>query len=150
MDRDAFFALPPAVAVRVLFDALDEDTARAIANAEAPKLPLPPKFDRKIFRQGGFMWASECDMSGLRFWHGKAIEPPSDTKYAEANRKQAEELARWIAWRECYPDTTWSGERDGKQGVARGPSAKPKIYPRAPGNGQRRERQEETVDPENW
>jgi hypothetical protein len=133
LERDSFLSLPPAVALRVLFDSLDEETVRAIGNAEKPAEPRRPKFDRRIFRQGGVQYASETDLEGLRFWHAKSLEPPSDPKYTDANRKQAEELARWIAWREWYPDAVWSGERDGKQGLAKPPSAKPALHPRTGG-----------------
>lgn len=133
MTRDQFLALPAPVALRILFDALGEDTARVIAALEPIKLPLPPKFDMMIFRSGGFMWASETDLEGLRFWLEKA-NAPSDPKWAEANKKRADSLARWIAWRECFPDATWGGERDRAPGVARGPSSKPKIYPRTNGS----------------
>ncbi|HEY3495497.1 MAG TPA: hypothetical protein VGK73_12460 [Polyangiaceae bacterium] len=135
MDRDAFFKLPPSVALRVLFDCLDEDTVRAIGQVEAPKAPLPPKFDQIIFRSGGCMWASECDMSGLEFWAKRAAES-SDPKYAESDAKKLASLKRWIAWREWYPDAVWSGERNREPVVAKAPSAKPTVYPRA-GNGHR-------------
>jgi hypothetical protein len=152
VDRDEFLSLPPTIALRVLFDALGDETARAILDAECPQEPRRPKFDRKIFRQGGIQWASETDLEGLRFWHGKALEPPSDPKYADANRKQAEELARWIAWREWYPTAAWSGERDGKQGLAKLPSAKPAVYPRSSGNGRPAPppQQDDEIDPEKW
>lgn len=150
MDRDEFLSLPPAVALRILFDSLDEDTVRAIGNTEAPKSPRPPKFDRMIFRQGGIMWASECDLECLRFWHNRASQPASDPKYEASNKKQAEELARWIAWREWYPNAAWSGERDGKQGLAKPPSAKPAVYPRANGNGRPAPPPQDDVDPETW
>jgi hypothetical protein len=136
VDRDAFFALPAAVAIRVLFDCLDEETVRAIGNAEKPVAPRCPKFDRKIFRQGGVMWASECSIECLSFWRTRALQPATDSKYEEANRKQAEELGRWIAWREWYPDAAWGGERDRDQVTAKPPSDKPTVYPRS-GNGQR-------------
>jgi len=153
--RDEFLSLPPAIALRVLFDAIgDDDTRRAIAEAECPEEPRRPKFDRRIFRQGGIQYASETDLEGLRFWHGKALEPPSDPKYAEANRKQAEELARWIAWREWYPNVAWSGERDGKRGQAKPPSAKPALHPRTGGNGHSRAAaqppEDEEINPETW
>lgn len=151
MDRDEFLALPPAIALRVIFDALDEEAVRAIGNAGTPTRPKCPKYDQMIFRQGGVQWASETDLDGLRFWHGKALEPPSDPKYVEANKKRAASLERWIAWREWYPDAAWSGERDGKHGVAKRPSAKPTVYPRPDGNGRpAAPPQDETVDPENW
>lgn len=151
MDRDAFLKLPPAIALRVLFDCLDEETVRAIGGVADIKPPRAPKFDRRIFRQGGIMWASELDNEGLRFWHGKACAPPSDPKYAEANKKQAEELARWIAWREWYPDAVWSGERNNQQVTAKPPTQKPTVYPRQ-GNGNRPAPppQEDTVDTDTW
>lgn len=150
MDRDAFLQLPAAVALRILFDCLDEETVKAIGHVEAPKLPLPPKFDAMIFRSGGFQWASETDLEGLRFWLAKAQEP-GDPKWAEQNKKRVDSLTRWIAWRECYPDATWSGERDRKQGVARGPTAKPKVHPRV-SNGSRPAAppQDDEVDPGTW
>lgn len=150
MDRDAFLRLPASVALRVLFDCLDEDTVKAIGHMEEPAAPRCPKFDRKIFRQGGLMWASECDAECLGYWHKRATEPASDPKYEDANRKQAEELARWIAWREWYPVAIWSGERDGKRGLAKPPSSKPTVYPRT-GNGQPAPPpQDDEVDPGTW
>jgi hypothetical protein len=136
MTRDEFLALPPAVGLRVLFDALDEDTARVIASLDKIKLPLPPKYDQMIFRQGGVMWASETDIEGLRFWHRKSTDGQGDPKWAEQNKKRADSLARWIAWRECFPDAVWSGERDRAAVVAKAPSSKPMVYARS-GNGQR-------------
>jgi hypothetical protein len=132
MDREAFLKLPPSMALRVLFDCLDEETVRAIGNVEAPKAPLPPKFDQIIYRSGGVMWASECDGEGLRFWHKRATES-SDPKYAESDAKKAASLARWIAWREWYPEAVWSGERNREPVVAKPPSSKPMVYARQNG-----------------
>lgn len=137
MKLDEFFSLPPGIAIRLLFEQLDAATREAVLAQSAPKPPLPPKFDQAIFRSGGIQWASETDLEGLRFWHSKALQPPSDPKYAESNRKRAESLARWIAWREWFPDATWSGERDRKHGVARGPTSKPKLYPKQGGSSRR-------------
>lgn len=129
MSPEEFFSLPPGVALRVLFDCLDEGTAQALRNQAKPVAPKPPKYDQMIFRSGGVMFASECDLEGLRFWHKRSTEP-GDPKYADANKKRAETLARWIAWREWYPDATWSGERDRNPVVARPPSSKPTVYQR--------------------
>lgn len=152
MDRDAFLKLPPALALRVLFDCLDEETVRAIGNVEAPKEPRCPRFDRTIFRQGGVNYASECSLEGLRFWHKRSVESAaSGGQYADKDRKNAEELARWIAWREWYPDAVWSGERNNQQVTAKPPTQKPTVYPRQ-GNGNRPAPppQEDTVDPDTW
>jgi hypothetical protein len=133
MDRDAFFKLPPSIALRVLFDCLDEETVRAVEGIEAPKPPRSPKFDRKIFRQGGAMWASECSVECLTYWRSRALQPATDPKYEDANKKQAEELGRWLDWREWYPDAVWSGERDREAVVAKPPSDKPTVYARSGG-----------------
>jgi hypothetical protein len=130
-----FLSLPAPVALRLLFDALDEGTRAAVLAQPKPKLLLPPKYDQVIYRSGGVQWASETDLEGLRFWHGKALEDiEKGGEWLEKNKKRADTLARWIAWREQFPDTTWSGERDKDHGVARGPSAKPKVYPKKGGS----------------
>lgn len=130
MNREEFLALPHALQIRVLFDALDEGAARFIRELEPVKPPRPPKYDQMIFRSGGVMWASECDLEGLRFWHKRSVDGLNDPKYGDNNRKRAEALARFIAWRECYPDAAWSGERDRNAVVARVPSSKPTVYAR--------------------
>lgn len=136
MKPEEFLALPPTIALRLLFECIGPETRAALLDRPALKAPLPPKYDQAIFRSDGIQWASETDLEGLRFWHKKSTEN-SNSQYAEQNRKRAESLARWITWREWFPDTAWSGERDGKPGVARPPSKKPKTYPRANGGGRR-------------
>jgi hypothetical protein len=132
---EEFFALPVAAQVRILFDCIDEDTMRNLRAMEKPKLPLPPRYDQVIFRSGGVMYASETDLEGLRFWHKKWTDGAAEGgKYAESDRKRADNLARWITWRSFYPDATWSGERDRSAVVAKPPSAKPTVYPRSGGN----------------
>lgn len=135
MDRDAFLQLPPTIALRVLFDCLDEETVRAIGNVEKLSPPRPPKYDQMIFRQGGVMYASECDIEGLRFWYKRSTDGGGDPKYADSNKRRADALARFIAWREWYPDAAWTGERDRAHVVARPPSAKPRVYQRQATNG---------------
>ena len=135
MTKEQFFALPSAIGLRVLFDCLDEETVKAIERAEPVKAPLPPKFDQIIYRSNGVMWASECSGDTLAFWLKRASES-SDPKYRESDQKKAAALARWIAWREWYPEATWSGERNRDPIVAKPPSSKPTVYPRT-GNEQR-------------
>lgn len=131
MDREAFFALPPAIALRVLFDCLDSETAKELARKEAPVSPKPPKYDYTIYRRDGVMFASECSLSTLRYWQKRAAESAaSGGQYADKDRKNAESIARWIAWREWYPDQVWSGERNRDAVVALPPADKPNVYPR--------------------
>lgn len=136
MTPDDLFSLPPGVALRLIFESLDEDARERVLARDKPKLPFPPKFDRVIFRKEGVMYASECDLECLRFWHKRALEgAASGGQYAEKDAKNRDELARWIAWRECFPDAVWIGERDREQLAAKAPSSKPMVYPR---NGQRK------------
>ena len=137
MTPEEFLALPPAVALRILLESLDEETRGTVLSRDKPKLPLPPKFDQMIFRREGVVYASETDLEGLRFWHKKSAESAAGGgQYAEKDAKRRDSLARWIAWREVYPEAVWSGERDRVALVAKAPSSKPTVYPRL-ANGQR-------------
>lgn len=131
MTPEEFLSLPVAMQVRILFECLNEDTMRNLRGKAKPKPPLPPKYDQVIFRSGGVMFASETDLEGLRFWHKKSLDGAADGgQYADSNKKRADSLARWIAWRECFPEATWSGTRDKSEVVAKPPSSKPMVYPR--------------------
>lgn len=150
MTRDEFLSLPPAVATRLIFDALDEQTIFVVLSQEKPKLPLPPKYDYAIWRRDGVQHASETDLAGLRFWHKRAVtSAEGGGQYAERDKKNAGALQRWIDWRECCPDTVWSGERNRDFVVARGPCARPAVYA-VQRNGAARQpqnQQDDEVDP---
>lgn len=137
MTRDEFLSLPPMLALRVLFDAIDDDTMRALEAMPKPKVPFPPKYDFRIFRKDGFMWASETDLEGLRFWHKRYADSAlKGGQYADKDKKNAAEMERWIAWRECEPSAAWGGERNRERVTAHAPSAKPSVWPSQRG-GQR-------------
>lgn len=134
MDRSEFFALPLALRVRVLFDALDEDAARFIAEAKAPPIPRSPKFDMAIYRASGVMFASEVDGEGLSYWAKRyEADVAKGGQYEAANRKRLDSIQRWIAWRECFPDAIWIGKRNDVDVVAKPPSANPPVYPKQGG-----------------
>ncbi len=129
MTRDEFLSLPGGIAMRLLFDALPEDVKTRALSAEKPRIPFSPKYDLKIFRKDGFQWASETNLESLRYWHDKAAQSAAGGgQYAEKDKKKADNLQRWIAWRECFPDAAWSGERDRAQVTAQQPSGKPMVY----------------------
>ncbi len=152
MTRDEFIALPPAVALRILFDALDEETAATVLKTAKEKLPLPPQWDLMIFRSGGFQWASETDLEGLQYWLGKyEKEAEAGGEYAEPNRKRALNMKRWVVWRMSFPDTVWHGKRGKKEVWAKPPTHDPKQYERKNNGGQTQRRQQhapaDEVDP---
>lgn len=137
MDRATFLGLPLPVQVRLLFDSIDEETSRALLAQEAPKIPLPPKYDLAIYRQGGNMWASETAPEGLSYWRKKyKAGADGGGQYAEQDGKRVGLIDKWIAWRECFPADCWSGKRGDDDVVAKPPSTKPIVYPRQ--GGQRR------------
>lgn len=148
MTREEFLSLPPAVAMRVLIDCLDENAHAALKRAEKPKLPLPPKYDEAIYRQGGVQWASETDLEGLRFWQLRAQNSArKGGEWAEKDQKKADALTRWITWRECYPGASWSGERNRAAVTAPAPSSRPAVHPRTGGQRQAAPPPEDDFDP---
>lgn len=129
MTKEELFGLPPAMALRLIFAELPPDLQECILGQEKPKLPFSPKYDMKIYRKDGFQWASETALDGLQYWHQKATQSAaSGGQYAEKDKKKADNLQRWIAWRECFPDAAWSGERDHDAVTAPTPSSKPMVY----------------------
>jgi hypothetical protein len=155
MTREEFLSLPPGVALRILFDALDEDTAEAISKAEKPTVPRAPKYDYTIYRQEGVQYASETSLRSLIFWRDRAqASADGGGQWAAKDAKNAADLNRWIAYREFFPDTAWSGERNNEALVAAPPSDKPRTYPRtARGGGggqQRRQQQKQEPPPDDY
>jgi len=134
--REDFERLPLAMQVRVLARVMfDGERLEAI---NLGRRPFPPRYDMRISRSGGFQWASETDLEGLRFWHKRYRESAQKGgQYAEKDAKRASELERWIAWREWEPETTWHGIRNNEQVAAAPPSSKPVLRdyePRGGGN----------------
>ena len=135
MNRAEFTGLPVALALGLLWDALETEGRAWLEAQEAPKPARPPKFDQILYRKEGIMWASECDAEGLRWWHKRAAESAeSGSQYAEKDAKLAKSLGFWIAYREQNPTAIWSGERNREQVTAKAPQSKPEVYPR---DGQR-------------
>lgn len=153
MTAEDFFALPPAIALRALFDSLDEQTTASLLAREKPEEPRRPKYDAQLHGKAGFAWASESDARGLHWFRNRSLESAAKGgEWAAKDTKQAENLAKWIAWREWYPDAVWSGVRGDEQVNAAPPSAKPRVHPRI-GNGQRKQQapaEDDSFDPENY
>jgi hypothetical protein len=132
VNRDEFTALPPSLALGLLWDVLERNhIVSGLQSTEAPKPARSPKYDQAIFRKNGITFASEYDLEGLRFWHAQKQQgAESGGQYADKDAKSAKALSYWIAWREQNPGAVWSGERNRQQVTAKPPQAKPEVYPR--------------------
>lgn len=131
MDREQFNKLPLSMQVARIVDALPPDMLARVLQGEAPKVPRSPKYDYKLWRKGGYCWASEMNLDSLRYWHKKAAESAvSGGQYADKDAKKAKQLDYWIAWREVEPDARWRGERDHDVVTAAAPSRDPEIHSR--------------------
>jgi hypothetical protein len=132
VNKEELLALPPNMALRILVNAMLPSLPEVfdnIAQVEAPRAPRSPKYDFRIRRKGGYAWASETDLDGLRFWCGKYKESAgSGSQWAEKDAKNADKLEYWIAWRECFPKDAWQGQRNDEQVTAAVPSHKPHIH----------------------
>jgi hypothetical protein len=133
MTKDEFLSLPASVALGILLDG-SAKLGEIVANTEKPRGPLMPKFDRRIYRKGGFVWASESSLESLTYWLGKKREgAASGSEWAAKDAKEAEQLARWVAYRTWYPATVWLGTRGDNEGVrAAAPSKSPKLHATEP------------------
>ncbi len=130
MNRSEFCSLPASVALGLLWD--NSTGIRAAMEKIGPPQPAKsPKYDSAIMRAGGVMYASECDLESLRFWHNRSLESANGGgKWADKDAKRAKALSFWITWREQNPTAVWSGERNHEHVTAKPPQHKPEIYPR--------------------
>lgn len=132
MTREEFLALPPGLGLKTLLTAIATaapQVMRELQAMELPKVPRSPKYDMRISRKGGYQWASETDLDGLRWWRDRFRSSAADGgQYAEKDEKRADKLEYWVSWREACPDATWTGQRNDDVKTARPPSAKPVVY----------------------
>lgn len=105
MTKEEFVALPVGLALAALFDATPE-----LADVPAPRVPFPPKYDLRLPRKGGYLWASECSLSSLQWWQRHKRERAAEGgQYADKDNALADKLDRWITWRMACPTERWSG-----------------------------------------
>lgn len=124
MTREEFLALPIGMQTAILFDQMPQ----RMASLPAPRVPLPPKFDGRVGRKGGFCWMSEMDLSGLQYWHGRKSQD-TNPEYADRNAKDLKALEYWIQYRIADPQSAWYGERNRQPTRAKPPSRDPEIHP---------------------
>jgi len=145
--REEWLGLPSALALAVLYDG-NAKIRELVDAADKPQLPRPPKYDMKMYRKGGWNYASELNLESLVFWHGKAVESAQGGgEYAEKDQKKAAALSYWINWRRVEPTTAWSGERDRKQVKANPPSRDPELHSALPSNDDRGDYESAPGDP---
>lgn len=153
MKREEFLSLPLLLQVRLLFDALDEESSRALLAQEIPTIPKAPRYDLAIYRSGGNSWASEHSLEGLVWWRNRYQQGANGGgQYAAQDAKRVSNLDKWIAWRELFPSECWGGTRGEAEVVAKPPTTKPTVYQRA-GGSQRKApppQQQDDVDPDNF
>jgi hypothetical protein len=145
-------ALPPVLAIKVIYDCLDEETVAAIAAKEPVKAPQQPRFDFALYGSGGNTYASECTLKRLD-WHIERAKKSiaSGGEYAARDTKRLAKLTEWRRWRGCNPTVIWVGKRgDDEAVVAAPPSDRPRVYPRIGNGGQQRQQQDDDIDPENF
>ena len=141
MTRDELLSLPASVAIGLIWDA-SASLQQKLAGIEKPKGPLSPRYDRRVFRKGGFNWASEMSLESLTFWLGRKREgAASGSQWAEKDAREVERLEQWVAWRTWYPEFVWTGTRGDSEGVRAAPPSKhPKLHqtePREPAPARR-------------
>lgn len=145
MTRGQLLTLPPALAIAVIYDCLDEETVRAITAKEPPAIPKQPRFDLALYGRDGVSFASECDLGQLD-WHAARAKKSAESggQYAEKDAKKLEKLQEWRFWRAVNPTAIWVGKRgDTENVIAAPPSARPQQYARTGGSSRS---QSETSD----
>lgn len=137
MTRGQLLMLPPALALAVIYDCLDESTIAAISAKEPPVVPKQPRFDLALYGRDGVTFASECDLSQIDWHMGRAkTSAESGGQYAEKDAKKLEKLKEWRFWRAVNPTAIWVGKRgDAENVIAAPPSSRPQSYPRSGGSG---------------
>ena len=154
MTLEELLALPPVLAIKVIYDCLDEDAVAAIKAKPPIKAPQQPRFDFALYTSSGNTYASECTLKQLDWYIERAKKSVAEGgQYAQQNAKQLEKLTEWRRWRGCNPTVIWVGRRgDDESVVAAPPSDRPRVYPRAGGTGQqqRQQSQDDEIDPSNF
>ena len=133
MQKSEFVSLPSALALGLVWDLI----GGKLQTVDAPKIPLPPKFDTRVSRKGGqYVWASEMDLESLRYFHKRAVDGvAAGGQYADRSAKEEKSLSFWVKFRECNPFSAWSGERNKQPATGAAPSNKPKLYDWEPKGG---------------
>ena len=116
--------LPLPMALELLWEVARD----RLEHMDAVRPPLPPKFDAKLRKSGGYVWVSEMTYEDIAYWQKRNADGSNDEKFGESNAKTAATLARWMAWRKLYPDARWNGTRGEERATAEAPSREPRVH----------------------
>lgn len=125
MTKEEFAALPPPLAFMKLLEALPPMVAKKLEEIEAPKVPMCPKYDTKLWRKAGFyQWASETQIQSLQYFADREGNN-SNPDYAEKSAKQEKALRYWVDFRLVDPMSAVRLIRDKDEVNAEAPAYKP-------------------------
>ncbi len=128
MNRDEFTQLPLAVALGMLWDT-DRELSAALSLVAAPTPALSPKYDRRLYRSGGYQWASETALDSLKWYYERAVKSAKDGgQYAENNAKEEKALKYWLDFRTQDPTSAVRTTRGDDSVKAEAPSRDPQIH----------------------
>lgn len=134
MTKEQFLALPPIVALGLVYDM----AAAKLSPMPLPEYAKPPRYDGRLSKKGGFVWMSEMTLDDLTWWEAKKRESSAaGTQYSEKDGKSADTLAKWIAWRRIEPTAIWSGTRGDDRATAAPPSRDPVVHKWGPRSEQK-------------
>ncbi len=129
MNRDEFTQLPLAVALGLIWDVTPATNRETIIATEAPKPALSPKYDRRLYRSGGYQWASETALDSLKWYYERAVKSAKEGgQYAENNAKEEKALKYWLDFRMQEPTVMARTTRGDTQVLAEAPSRDPQIH----------------------
>ncbi len=129
MNRDEFTQLPLAVALGLIWDYGGPSMIDGLAAAKTPEVALSPKYDRRLYRSGGYQWASETALDSLKWYYERAVKSAKDGgQYAENNAKEEKALKYWLDFRTQDPTSAVRTTRGDDLVKAEAPSRDPQIH----------------------
>lgn len=126
MTREEFAALPPMLALGLIYDV----ASSRLRELPAPSVPRPPKYDDRFPKKKGFfVWVSEMTFDDLVWWRGKKAESAEGGgEWAEKDGKWVVKLDKWIEWRRLFPSEVWFGTRGDERATAASPCREPALH----------------------
>ncbi len=122
---EQFLALPSAMAMRLMLQAMPAMVTKKILEMEIPQVPRCPKYDFKLWRKDGYyQWGSETQVNSLQFFLERE-NSNTNPDYAESSAKKAKALQYWVDFRLVDPMSAVRIIRDKDEVNAEAPQYKP-------------------------